>query len=338
MIFALCVLCGISYYLYTHKSSASTLNKEARDFAVKDTSAITKIFLADKNGNKVTLERTANGWIVNDKYPCRPDAISLLLYTMKMVDVKSPVSKAAKIGTIKLMSAKSVKVEIYEKNELVKQYYVGHENQENDGTFMLLTDIESGENYEDPFLTHIPGFNGYLSSRYFTDESEWRSHLVLNYIPPELKTIKVIHKETPDSSFIINIINSNEFQLQKLNGQAIAFDVMKMKQYLAYFQNISAERIITNLNKKLSDSLRRAEPYIELSITDTKNQTSLYHFLHRNSSPELNSKYGINYKYDPDRFFLNYDKDKEVALVQFYVFGKILPSYLYFLPKATVKK
>lgn len=338
IIFALCILCAISFYLYKSKGVSSTLDKDARDFAVKDTSAVTKIFLADKLGNTIKLERKENGWIVNEKYPCRPDAISLLLYTMKTLDVKSPVSKNALNGTLKIMATKSVKVEIYEGNELVKQYYVGHENQTNDGTFMLLTNLSSGENYDAPFVMHIPGFNGFLSSRYFTEESDWRSHLVLNYIPPQIKSIRVEHSENLDSSFVINLKSTTQFELQKINGQPIVFDELKLKQYLAYFQNVSVEKILTTFNKKMSDSLRNVIPFITLSVTDSKNEIKKFHFLHKNSTPELNRKYGIDYKYDPDRFFMKYENDAEIALVQFYVFGKILPTYEYFIPKSPVKK
>jgi hypothetical protein len=48
----------------------------------------------------------------------------------------------------------------------VKQYYVGHATQDNTGTYMLLTNPETDKNYEDPFVTHIPGFDGFLSTRY----------------------------------------------------------------------------------------------------------------------------------------------------------------------------
>lgn len=338
IVLALCLLCGVSYYLYKTKASASTLDKEASDFSFKDTAAITKIFLADKEGNKVVLERKQNGWVVNEKYPCRPDAISTLLYTMNMVDVKSPVAKTAKKNVIKLMSAKSIKVEIYAGSDKVKQYYVGHENLENDGTYMLLTNPDTDENYEDPFLTFIPGFNGFLSTRYITNETEWRDRMVINYTPPQLKTIKVEHAELKDSSFVIDVIDTKTFSLKKADGTSLSFDEMKMKQYLAYFQNVHYEALLTTSAKSLSDSLKNALPYIRLSITDTKNETRVFNFLHKSTTAELNRKYGVDYKYDPDRFFMRYDSDKEVALVQFYVFGKILPTYGYFLPKATVKK
>ena len=53
---------------------------------------------------------------------------------------------------------------------------------------------------------------------------------------------------------------------------------------------------------------------------------------------ELNKKYGVEYKYDPDRLFLLEEETKEVSVIQYYVFGKILQNYGYFLPRSPVKK
>jgi hypothetical protein len=338
VIAVLLLLCAVSFFLYKKKGTPSTLDKEARNFKIEDTASITKIFIADKNGAKVTLERTKKGWYVNDRFPARTDAIGTLLYTMKLIDVKSPVSNTAKKNVLSYMAARAVKVQVFSGDELIKQYYVGHENQEMDGTYMLLTDIESGENYEDPFITFIPGFEGYLSSRYFIKEEEWRDRVIINYIPPQLKEIKVEHLETPDSSFHIKLHNTTDFTLKKLNGEVLTYEMLQMKQYLAYFQNISYEFLLGPANKRLVDSIASCLPYQRLTITDTKNQTRVFNFIRKPSTPEINRKYEIQYKYDPDRCYLRFNEDKETAIVQFYVFGKVLPTYLYFLPKNNVKK
>jgi hypothetical protein len=334
----LTILCAVSFYLYKKKSTSTTLDKDAQNFAVEDTASITKIFLADKNNHSLTLQRTKDGWKTTNGYPARADAIKLLLNTIKSIDVKSPVSKNAKKGVLNYMISHAIKVQIYSGNELIKQYYVGSENAENDGTHMLLTDIENDENYEDPYLMHIPGFNGYLSSRYFLSEDEWRERLSINYTPPQLKSIKVEFSEKPDSSFVINLKSTTSFELQKLDGSPIPFEEVKMKQYLAYFQNINYEKLLTNVNKRLCDSVRNAIPFIKMSITDNQNKTRVFNYVRKFSSPELNVKYGHDYVYDPDRLFMRYDDDKEVALIQYYVFGKLLQTYDYFLPKKPVKK
>lgn len=334
----LAILCAVSFYLYKNKTSGSTMDKEARDFKIEDTALITKIFMADKNGNSITLERTKAGWVTPGKYPCRADAIKLLLYTMKMLDVKSPVSKNAKAGVIKIMVGRSIKVQAFHNDELIKQYYVGHENMENDATYMILTNLDNMENYEEPFLMCIPGFNGYLSSRYILSEDEWRDRIILNYIPPQLKTIKMEFTNNQDSSFVINLKSTTNFELKKLNGTPLVFDEVKMKQYLAYFQNINYEKLLNNTNKKLTDSIQNAIPFLKMSITDVNNVTEEFSFVNKHTTAALNQKYGVDYKYDPDRLFIVKKSNKEVSLIQYYVFGKIIQTYGYFLPKSAVKK
>lgn len=314
------------------------MDKEARDFKIEDTASITKIFMADKNGQQITIERTKKGWRTPGGYPCRADAINLLLYTMKMMEVKSPVSKNAKPGVIKLMVGRSIKVQAYHNDELIKQYYVGHENMENDGTYMILTNLDNMENYEEPFVMCIPGFNGYLSSRYILNEDEWRDRLLINYIPPQMKSIKMDFTGNQDSSYVIDLKSTTHFELKKTDGTPIAFDEVKMKQYLSYFQNINYEKLLNNANKRLTDSIQNAIPFLKMSITDVNNVTEEFDFVNKHTTAELNQKYGVDYKYDPDRLFVVKKSNKEVSLIQYYVFGKIIQTYGYFLPKAAVKK
>lgn len=185
-LFTLIILIIIAIWVKNNKGKSSTLNEEARKFKVEDTASITKIILSDKKGNSVTLERTKQAWKVNNTYQARPDAIQTLLYTIKMVDVKYPVPKSMKAGVLRTMAGFATQVKIYSGNQLIKQYYVGHNTQDYEGTFMLLTNIDEDKNYDEPFICHIPGFQGFLTVRYFTNPEEWRSKLVINVTPPEI--------------------------------------------------------------------------------------------------------------------------------------------------------
>ena len=110
-------LSAITFYFNT-QNTKGTLKKELTNFAVKDTSSITKIFLADKQNHTVLLERQTNGsWMLNKKYQVREDAIKLLLTTMKELSVKAPVGKQAFENVVKRLATSAVKVEIYTNNE-----------------------------------------------------------------------------------------------------------------------------------------------------------------------------------------------------------------------------
>jgi membrane-bound inhibitor of C-type lysozyme len=328
----LIALAGLSIYIYKSKGKTSTIDKEASNFKYKDTAAIDKIFLANKDGKQILVERKKEGWIVDNKYHARPDVIELLLYTIKSVEVKSPVSKSARNSVIKIMASKSTKIEIYSKGEKVKQYYVGHPTQDNTGTYMILTNLETGENYEEPFITHIPGFDGFLSTRYLTDAVDWRDRLIFNYRPPQIKQIKLELHADPDSSFVIDLFSMQRFGLKTKKG-SIPFEEDKMKQYIAYFQNVNCE-IVLDKKDRLVDSLSKsAIPFATLTITDRNNGNSTCEFFHKQAIAEKNKEYGIDYKYDPDRLFVRYNNGKDYGVAQFYVFGKILQTYQYFSPR-----
>jgi len=334
----LLILVAVSVYIYKSKHTSTTVTEDSRNFKFKDTASITKIFIADKDGNMATITRSPKGWMVNEKYSCRTDAILNLLEVIKHVEVKMPVAKSYKENVLKYMSAQALKVEIYVGDDLVKQYYVGHETPDSEGSYMLLTDVASGKNYDEPFVCFIPGFKGFLLPRYIANENEWRDRLVLNYIPPQLKQIKVQHFNMPDSSFTIDLKNTTSFSLKNAKNIEIPFNEMQMKQYLAYFQNISYEVLITGKNKKLTDSLSANKPFSIITITTTDFKTNEYKFYNKQPSATKIPEHGITYQYDPDRLYLQFANDKEWALIQYFVFGKLLITSAYFAPATSVKK
>jgi len=329
----LVVLAGFSIYVYKVKHKMSTIDKEASDFKYKDTAAIDKIFLADKEGKHILIERTAEGWKLDGKFHVRPDVIEMLLYTIRSVEVKSPVSKNGKNSVIKIMAAKSTKIEIYSKGEKVKQYFVGHPTQDHTGTHMILTNLETEENFETPFITHIPGFDGFLTTRYNTEELDWRDRLLINYRPPQIKQIKMDLHEIPDSSFVIDLFSMQRFGLKNNKGSFIPFDESKLKQYIAYFQNVNCEVVLDKQNKLVDSLSTSAMPFATLTIIDRNNQRNICEFYHKQAILSKNEEYGINYKYDPDRLFVKYNNGKDFGVAQFYVFGKILQTYDYFMPR-----
>src|SRR5258706_8580783 len=137
-----------------YRNKGGTIRKEDRDFAVKDTASVTKIFLADRSGNSVTLERQPDGvWMVNNKYRARKEGIDLLLDCFKGISVQTRVAKAAYNSVVKELSSTGIKCEIYvnHKDKPLKVYYVGGSTNDILGTYMML------ENSTVPFVTEIPG-------------------------------------------------------------------------------------------------------------------------------------------------------------------------------------
>ncbi|MFW5767664.1 MAG: DUF4340 domain-containing protein, partial [Bacteroidota bacterium] len=187
----------------------STTLEVLRDFAVKDTASVDKIFLVDKDNNSILLERQAKDeWRVNDKYYAREDFINLLLKTIHRIEISNPVPKEKQEYVLRNLSGNSVKCEIYQDGELSKTYYVGGVTQDNLGTYMLL------ENSSAAFEVYIPGFNGFLTTRYNTSEDEWRSKRVFSYDLKNIAQVKIEYPDSPEESLIAINKGENKYALK----------------------------------------------------------------------------------------------------------------------------
>ncbi len=326
------LLSGIAFWVMTRDQSG-TIRKELFDFAVSDTGSITKIYMVNTGGNQLTLEKNDAGvWMVNNKFKARGDAMKNLLECMKDMQVRAPVAKSAVENVSKQLATSSTKVEIYQNDKLAKMYYVGSDTQDGLGTFMLLTDPETGENSTLPFIMFIPGFNGFLSIRYFMDEDLWRDRTVFAFYPDQIESVKVDYTNLPDSSFTISLTNSNSISLANSKGDPISnFDTAKVKQYLNYYANIQYESLKNDLRQSFKDSVLANGAVHVITLKDRSGKAHVVKTFSKPADPgKLDPVTGKPLTEDMERMFALFNEDKDLALIQYYVFGKLFPSPAYF--------
>lgn len=265
-IVAFLVIAAAAAYLYFTNSGGSTLRGEYQDFAVEDTASVTKIFMADKNGNRVTLEKVTNKkWTLNGSNNARLDAVTQLLSTMHHLRVKAPVSKASFETIVKRLASNSTKVEIYQGGDSPsKVYYVGGPNQTHTGTYMLM------ENSTVPFLMYIEGFYGYLTTRYFTNPNDWRTREVFAYNYGDIQKVEVLHPKTPEESFsITDQGDHNSFVLADGQGRQFGqVDSMRMKAYLTRYKRINYESFEETKSSEYRDSVLATTPVQIYRVTN----------------------------------------------------------------------
>lgn len=335
------VLGSLSFWFFITKNKG-TIKETLKDFAVADTASITKIFLADKNGKTITLERKPPllQWMVNDKYSVRPDAIQTLLNTIKKIDVKEPVGKKAQDNVIKRLASSAIKCEIYQNNKLTKAYYVGVETPDQTGTYMILIDLENMKPSEKAFITYIPGFEGYLTTRYFVDEKGWRDRTVFQYVPDKIKSVKFEAPSNPENNYEVSVTGTNRFEVKKAGAtQPISdLDTLAVKQYLSYFQQLNFEVFDDGLSQKQIDSTFQTKPINVLTITDYKGKTNKVTFYLRGNFKQERGEDGKVLPFDPVRMDALLENTKDLVIVQYFVFGKVLPPIDYFRKRAVFQK
>lgn len=328
------LLAAVAGYFFFTKQSG-TIKKELSDFAVADTASIDKIFMADREGNTVTLVRQPSGmWRVNNKYNAKPEGIHTLLYTIKALEVRSPVGHNMYNNAMKLMATKSTKVEIYQKGNLVKTYYVGHPTMDNLGTFMYL------EGSSVPFIMHIPGFNGFLSTRYYANEQEWRDKGLLHCDPQQITHVLLNNLSAPDSSLEITKINAGEYTVGNGKHQLPVYDRIKLNAYISACSNVYYNLLDNEMSAERRDSILKAGPFMTLLIETDKDVLNARLFrkpVTASTRSQYSEETGKIWDYDLDRFYLLQKGDTTWYTCQYFQYDKLLKTPGYFLPSKASK-
>jgi len=62
-------------------------------------------------------------------------------------------------------------------------------------------------------MTYLPGTLGYLTPRFNTDGELWRTRMLFNYKPEEIKTLSVEYHSATQNSFTINRVTKDSFEV-----------------------------------------------------------------------------------------------------------------------------
>ena len=250
----LVALAAGTYWLSARRAgSLSTLSADATTFSIADTAAVDKVFLAYKDGQQHTLTRAARSyWRLDNKYDVRPDHIKNLLETLKRMEVQAPVPRAARNSVVRGLATSGVKVEVYQHGELAKTFYVGGTTQDELGTFMILAGSEQ------PYIVHIPGFNGFLTSRFKADARTWRQVPIFAIPRPLLESVEVARRGKPDSSVMLRATPAGFV----IDGHPEA-DTSRTRFYAALYGRIYGQQFLAPDERKPFDSLlRQPAPYV----------------------------------------------------------------------------
>ena len=278
------------------QNSTSSLREDISNFYISDTLNIEKILLENRSLDKIKLHRQINEkkWILNDSFDADKYSIDLILKTIKEMRVKQPISNAAIHNVIKRMSIQNTKVELFDKQGKIKTIYIGGETPDQLGTYMMI------EGAKKPYIVHIPGFNGYLSSRFSCKKQTWRSK---NIFPKNIN--KAYYKFDSNQEVEINIQN------------------------VELLEKIYCEKYIDNIIN--IDEIKMRQPFISFKTISEQKKEQIFYCIRK--KPVNKEKYA-NDKFDKERFYIL--NNEELILVQYSQFEDLILSEKIieeFLPK-----
>ena len=232
------------------------------------------------------------------------------------MEIAHPVPLSMRDNVLGNLAVKGIKVQVFLKNGEEKTIYVGGENQELTATFMML------QGATDPYAVHIPGFQGYLSSRFFTQEYIWRDKTVMNY---DNRNIASIHMQYHDineknESFQIEYIDES-YRLSALNSETvIEANSKKMESYIASFRKLYAESFVSGtLN---TDSLLQTNPIFDLTVSTKDKQNTHIKVFHKKASKDTYVDGDITMR-DPERMYALVNGE-DWMVIQLNTFNKVM--------------
>ena len=317
------VLAMLSVWLMTDRDTGSTLEdlKEEYRFYIEDTAAIDKIVMYDKSPARVELTRTDNGWLVDGKHPARDDAIETLLQTLNRMQMRNFIEERMKETVIKRMSVYGKTVEIYANGELVRSFIVGTDTQDEMGTYMMIKGASA------PYAVHIPGFNGFLSTRFFTESWLWYKRIITDFDPQEITSVQMTYPDSMHYSFQLDIKDSENFQLSRvITGDLVTANPARVKPFLVAVSNMRYEGAIIPSDPiyERKDSLLASTPVFELTVNTSSETVNLKAYRIKGPAESFDPE-GEAPEFDPDRLHAIINNDRMI-LVQYYGLRRVLVS------------
>lgn len=334
------VLIAIAVLLIWNNRYLTTLRGDSADFMVWDTASVTKVYLADRWDNETLLERQADGWVLNKDYKAHPKKIDQLLYTLYRVRVKMPVSVASHDHIITQMASNSTKVEVYQivprinlfnkirlfpREKRTKVFYVGDATKDSSGSFMLR------EGADQAYIVYIPGFHGYLSTRFTAVPDDWRDHTVFHESLANIQSVTLEFGEHPELGFTIESIGKHQYRMTRLADQTVLpFDTLKVINMLASFSDLRFEALLNNTLKQQRIDSIKSSPFLHKITLVNKDGDAVEMKTFPKRVQLLKGFPEEDHAMDVDRLYGLVNDDRDLVLIQYYIFDKVLHDITYY--------
>lgn len=318
-------LLGLGVWYFLFKDDGVFEEAEA-GFTIRDTASVHKIFLANPQGDTISLTRDEHGWLVNGGYRASRTMIQTLLQTFTQQFAAYPVQEAAHNNVIKAMAGTAIKTEVFTQGgRLMRTFYVGGQVTGNKGTYMLV------EGAERPYVVQMPLYTGYLTPRYSTSLKEWRDRTVVELEPAQLDKVEVKYVSEHEylNSFTLVRKNETEFTIQlhpelKMPGEPNA---ARVKAYAAYFKGLGCEGYL-NGTTGLDSIIASVPKQCEIHVTGKdgySRRIDIYHmFIGKRSKNQSLDSTVVPDVYDADRLYGIINQGRDTVILQSNTFDKIM--------------
>jgi len=322
LLFIFFVLASVAAWFFATQTSDSF--NDADKFAIKKTDKIHRILLANRKGETAELTRKDGKWIYNGKYKARKAAINNLLETVEKMEILYIAPKAAEENVMRDLASNGVVARFFDKNDKkIMGYQIGTSSADGQGTHIIMEDSDQ------PFVVHIPLWEGHLTPRYLVKEEDWRDRAVFSTEYEDIKSVSIDYPKQQKFSFKIekkgktysvNPLNPTATKMRGLPQQGV------IKRYFGHFKRLEAEAIKNSFEQKLEITKQLPFAVVKMVMDNGQEKEVRFFPIAGNHAKEDAPTPGRPVR--TEKYFATMDDD--FLLVQQVVFGKIFQSYASF--------
>lgn len=325
LIIAIVALAVIAYFV-----SGEEEGKPMSDFAIENVEDINKFIISRTDGSSITIENIDGVWMCNNEFKARDANIELLLKTFKNISVQSSVSSDLKKTVVGNMASRHKKVQIFENGKNTKTYFIGSPTSDHYGTYMLLE--KNGKKSSEAYVMHLPGFNGFLESRFYTEIKDWKHTGVYTMNPENIKQIKVEHYESPENSYVITQADGR-FDFTTIDGVPVGdYNLTLLQNYVRTYEKIFYNQI-GDYTENQVDSIKKEDPTYIVSVTDNADNVKQVFFTLKETGETMDSITGKAIAYDVNMIHGYYPEGEEIYLFQYFSLDNMFAKKSYFIQK-----
>ena len=297
------------------------------NFAIEDTTRISKIIIEDTYGQHMELIQDGSQWHDENGDCVSKPNVSFILEAAKLIEFKGYLPEKSKAKFTELMATQHIKVSYFIDGRWTKSWYIGPPAQDHYGQIMLLETADEGKS-KDPVMMRIKGMNGIISPRFFAERKRWMCTEIFALNTEDITAVDLKNVENPALSFNIKNLG-RRFEVRSHGKKLKVLDTANVYRYLQGFKKIHFNFPNIELSKKQVDSVKRSPLFSQLKVTERGGkQTTLRMHRIKSEVPQRN-EVGEMVEMDMNLFWAELPNG-ELVKCQYFVFNALLMGHIYF--------
>lgn len=327
LLFGLLSVVGLAWYTVYIINSQNKTPGGLIDFAVADTSSITKIRITDPYSRSIELKRINKTWTDGNGGCITQGMVHNILDVAKNIEFKGFLPDSSHQRFKDIMSTYHTKVEFFVKNKWYKTWYIGPSSQDHMGQIMLLHSEESGKSTE-PVMMKVKGVYGIIEPNFFSDPRKWICTNIFAVPLEKIQEVTIINHE--DSARSFNILKSkNTFSLKQMDQDVEIVNMANLYRYLHNYKKIHFDLPNYELSPEQCDSLKSTQPFCEMNLKEINGRSKHLKMYRIQSEEPQRNEFGELVNIDMNKFWCELP-DGSLVKCQYHVFNPLLFGHIYF--------